>query len=71
MPVVSHDLGEFNYAAIAQAFGCFGLRVERPEEIRGALEAAQNSGLPAVVEVLTDIEFPTRATGFVVQGQGG
>jgi acetolactate synthase-1/2/3 large subunit len=71
MPVISHDLGEFNYADIARAFGCFGVRVEQAEEIRGALEAARDSGLPAVVEVVTDIEFPTRAAGFVVKKQGG
>lgn len=67
VPVISHDLGEFNYANIAKAFGCFGIRVERPEDIRSALEAARNSGLPAVVEVMTAVEFPTRAAGIVVK----
>jgi acetolactate synthase-1/2/3 large subunit len=67
VPVISHDLGEFDYAAIATAFGCFGVRVQRPEHIRGALEAARDSGLPAIVEVLTTVEFPTRAVGIVVE----
>ena len=67
VPVISHDLGEFNYADIAQAFGCFGIRVEHPENIRGALEAARDSDLPAVVEVMTAVEFPTRAAGIVVK----
>ena len=43
-----------NFAAVAQAMGCFGVRVERPGEIRGALEQALASGRPAVVDVATD-----------------
>jgi acetolactate synthase-1/2/3 large subunit len=41
-------------AKIAQDFGCFGVRVEKPDEIRGALDAALASGRPAVVEVVSD-----------------
>ncbi len=43
-----------NFAAIAEAFGCFGVRVERPKDVAEAVQAAFASGKPAVVEVLTD-----------------
>jgi acetolactate synthase-1/2/3 large subunit len=41
-------------AKVAQDFGCFGARVEKPADIRGALDAALASGRPAVVEVVSD-----------------
>jgi acetolactate synthase-1/2/3 large subunit len=45
-----------NFQAIARGFGCHAVRVERPEDIRPALEEAMNCGEPAIVEVITDIE---------------
>ncbi len=45
---------ELNYAKVAEGFGCFGIRVERPGEIREALERALESGKPAIVDVVTD-----------------
>ncbi|OGD55912.1 hypothetical protein A3K81_04950 [Candidatus Bathyarchaeota archaeon RBG_13_60_20] len=45
---------ELDYAKVAEGFGCFGVRVERPGELREALERALGSGLPAVVDVVTD-----------------
>ena len=42
------------YDLMAQAFGCHGELVERPDEIRPAIERAFASGKPAVVNVLTD-----------------
>ena len=47
---------DINFATVAEAMGCFGIRVERPAEIRPALEEALASGRPAVVDVATDIE---------------
>jgi len=47
---------EQNLAGIAEAMDCFGERVERPEEIRPALERALSSGLPAVVDIVSDID---------------
>jgi acetolactate synthase-1/2/3 large subunit len=41
-------------AKVAQDFGCFGVRVEKPDDIRGALDAALVAGKPAVVEVVSD-----------------
>ena len=48
------DFGELDYAKIAEAFGCYGIRVERPGEIAEAITMAFNSGKPAIVDVVTD-----------------
>lgn len=42
------------YERLAEVFGGHGERVERPEEIRPAVERALASGLPAVVNVMLD-----------------
>jgi acetolactate synthase-1/2/3 large subunit len=47
-------LHEVSFAKIAEDFGCFGVRVEQPDGIRGALDAALASGRPAIVEVISD-----------------
>jgi acetolactate synthase-1/2/3 large subunit len=46
-----------SFARIAQEMGCFGLRVERPDEINGAIRQALAAKRPAVVEVITGIEY--------------
>lgn len=43
-------------ARVAQAIGCFGVRVRQPRELRGALEEAFASGKPALVDVVSDIQ---------------
>lgn len=45
-----------NFAKIAQAMGCFGIRVENSGEIASALKKALQSDTPAVVDVATDME---------------
>ena len=53
----SYELMTFNdvdFARLAEDLGCFGARVEEPEQIRPALEAALACGRPAVVDVVTD-----------------
>ena len=45
---------ELNYAKVAEGFGCYGIRVEKPEEIGDALAGALSSGKPAIVDVVTD-----------------
>lgn len=53
------DLTELNYAKIAEDFGCYGVRVERPGEIAEALRTAFESGKPALVDVVSDkTEYP-------------
>jgi acetolactate synthase-1/2/3 large subunit len=51
------DLYKFrnvDFAKIAREMGCFGIRVEKPNEISKALKEALASDLPAVVDVVTD-----------------
>ena len=45
-----------NFAALAEAMGALGIRVDKPGQIRGAIEKAVASGRPAVVDVVTDPE---------------
>ncbi|MCH7606048.1 MAG: thiamine pyrophosphate-binding protein [Chloroflexi bacterium] len=47
---------DINFARLAEDIGCFGIRVEQPGELQGALDQAFASGKPAVVDVVTDIE---------------
>jgi acetolactate synthase I/II/III large subunit len=47
---------DINLAKVAEAMGCFSIRVERPSELKGALERAFASNKPAVVDVVSDIE---------------
>lgn len=48
-----------DFAAVAEAMGCLGIRVEKPEDIRPALERAFAADRPALLDVQTDIEaFP-------------
>jgi thiamine pyrophosphate-dependent acetolactate synthase large subunit-like protein len=56
------DLGYTRFDLFAQSLGCHGEQVEKPEDIRPALERAKNAikdGRPALVNVVTD--FTARA----------
>ena len=53
------NLGFTRYDKVAQDLGAHGEYVEKPHEIRPALERAGASGKPAVVNVVTD--FKARA----------
>ncbi len=45
-----------DFARLAEDMGGFGIRVERPEDLPGAMRAAAAANRPAVVDVVTDIE---------------
>jgi acetolactate synthase-1/2/3 large subunit len=45
-----------NFAKIAKEMGCLSMRIERPEEISGAIQTALSADIPSVVEVITDVE---------------
>jgi acetolactate synthase-1/2/3 large subunit len=51
------------YDLVGEALGCEGELVERPEQLRGALERALGAGRPALVNVLTDpaVAYPRRS----------
>jgi len=48
------DLGQLDFAKIAESFGCYGLKVEKPSEIGEAIQNAFDSGKPAVVDVTSE-----------------
>lgn len=50
---------ETDFARIANAFDCFGITVEKPQDFRKAFDAAMASELPAVIDVKT--EFASQA----------
>jgi len=55
----AHEMWQFHethFAEVAQAMGCFGIRVERPNDLQDALKQAFAADRPAVVEVLSDLK---------------
>jgi acetolactate synthase-1/2/3 large subunit len=48
-----------NIAEVARGFGAYGVRVEKPSEVAPAIQQAIESGRPAVVEVMIDMNFGT------------
>jgi acetolactate synthase-1/2/3 large subunit len=64
-PAIAADLSRCTrYDIMAQAMGCHGELVERPEQIRPALERAFAAGKPALLNViLTDETEVYRSTG--------
>jgi pyruvate dehydrogenase (quinone) len=57
--VASQELPDFPYASYAESIGLRGIRVEKPEDLAGAWDAALASDRPVVVEALTDPDTPT------------
>ncbi|MBT2305107.1 thiamine pyrophosphate-binding protein [Variovorax paradoxus] len=43
-----------DFAAIAKSFGCTGIRVDRPEDLRAAFDQALQSDAPVVIDVRSD-----------------
>ena len=61
--LVAQDLSQdVGYEKVVEALGGYGERVERPEDIRPALDRAQESGVPAVVNVLLDRTYRRQST---------
>ena len=48
------DLGDIRFDRVAEAMGGAGVRVERPSELRAALDASRRFDGPFVVDVVTD-----------------
>lgn len=56
-PRQGRDLGNTRYDELARSLDCFGIQVDKPDDIRPALEeanAAVQQGRPALVNVITD-----------------
>ncbi len=49
-------LGFSDYQTMAEAYGCYSERVEKPEDIRPALERAAAAGVPALINVVVESE---------------
>jgi acetolactate synthase-1/2/3 large subunit len=66
-------MGFRDYQKIAEAFGGYGERVEKPEDIRPALERARASGLPAIINVIveSDVKVVTQAWSAYKPGSMG
>ena len=47
---------DINLAKVAEAMGCFSVRVEQPSDLKPALERAFASGKPAVIDAVSDIK---------------
>jgi acetolactate synthase-1/2/3 large subunit len=52
------DFGTVSFAALAREVGCLGLQVTQPDEIAPTIQQALAANLPAVVEVITDVNCP-------------
>ncbi|MFW9936854.1 MAG: thiamine pyrophosphate-binding protein [Candidatus Thorarchaeota archaeon] len=52
------DLPSINYAELAKGFGCYGEKVEKPEDLKPALKRAIESKKPAVIDVSIAFESP-------------
>jgi acetolactate synthase-1/2/3 large subunit len=57
---IASEFGDFDYAAIARAMGCTGVRVESVADLGATLEAAMNADLPTVIDVVTSMDLSFR-----------
>lgn len=53
-PEYGVELGDIDFAKVAEACGAKGFRVERPEEVAGVIEEALGADGPALVEAVVD-----------------
>ncbi len=57
---IASTFTEMNYAEIAKAMGCQGIRVETPDQLPGALAEALAGNAPTVVDVVTSFRTSFR-----------
>ena len=65
VPKWGTDLNNPDFAEVARSLGLYGVRVERPDELRPALDAAFEHDGPALVDVLTrrqELSVPPHVT---------
>lgn len=56
--LTSQQVEDMDYAGYAQLLGFTGIRVEKPEDVAGAWDAALAADRPVVLDVLTDPNVP-------------
>ncbi|MFS0674587.1 thiamine pyrophosphate-binding protein [Ornithinibacillus sp. 179-J 7C1 HS] len=54
--VIGTDLGEVSFAALAGAVGALSFTVLTIDEFKNAFNQALRSGLPTIIEIITDVE---------------
>jgi acetolactate synthase-1/2/3 large subunit len=50
---IASEFASYDYAAVARAIGCEGIRVEKPEALAGALDRAIGLNKPVLLDVVT------------------
>jgi pyruvate dehydrogenase (quinone) len=71
VPKWGTDLNNPDFAEVARSVGLYGVRVERPDELRPALQAAFEHDGPALVDVLTrrqELSVPPHVTFSEIKG---
>ncbi len=71
LPSYGTDNHNPDFAAIARAAGAYGVRVEKPKQLRGALRDAFKHNGPALVDVVTDpnaLSIPPKISADMVTG---
>ena len=70
---IASELGRYDYARIAQAMGCVGIRVETIKELVGELGRVAGAKEPIVLDVVTteDAPFWQVQSPFAKEGPGG
>jgi len=66
----SSDFVDVDYGKVARAFNCHGARIEKPGELKDAINEAFESGKPAVVDVMIDRYELSPTTGYRALPQG-
>jgi acetolactate synthase-1/2/3 large subunit len=51
----SYDFTDIQFGKLADALGCYGVRVERPDELHDAIEGALAARGPAVIDIPTKV----------------
>jgi pyruvate dehydrogenase (quinone) len=70
-PAFETDHDQVDFAAIGRAMGFHSVRVEKPDELRGALRSVLDHDGPALLDVITDpvaLEIPPHLTKEEVSG---
>ena len=52
-----------DFVKVAEAYGAHGIRVDKPEDVRGAIEKAMEIDGPVIVDVIVDREGKRLADG--------
>jgi acetolactate synthase-1/2/3 large subunit len=70
---IASELGRNDYAAIARAMGCAGVRIETIKELVGELDRVRDAKEPVVLDVVTteDAPFWQVQSPFAKEGPGG